>query len=297
MWKEVIRYVSQWNDRILGLILQHASHLLNSFVLHVPEKLISCCLPKYSVTTLISPVQSEIHGFISHFGSEITRCHIWLQLISHPDYDSARVPAQIKDSLPSPYSGQMMEMWCDLLLCLKHTHTHTHTHTSAIPCGALTQLTMQSSIFCDEDAHTLSQTSEIPRLILYILHDSRSMPWVPVHVITAGFGFEGGIVGNCKSLFAHLSCNQTAWQFWLKWNKKAVWGKKTSVTSFWLSDVLSDGLVTGRIRVVCYSMVNVGVYKVLQKCEATAGDKNEREFHNKQKQTDRTCVKREKKRQ
>lgn len=45
--------------------------------------------------------------------------------------------------------------------------------------------------------------------------------------------------------------------------------------SFQLSDVVSDGRVTGHLRasgVLCRGVVNVAVYKVLLECEATAGD-------------------------
>lgn len=186
-------YFSLWNDRLLVLILQNATCLMKSthpcFI--SPEKPISCCLLSCSIRD--SPRCQKCHFPISILKSANTMfenrtkkkrrkwlCQnapaflLLLPLISHPDYDSARVPAQITDSLPSPYNRQMREMLCDLLLCLKHTQILTST----IPCGALTQLTMESSIFCDEKPHTLSQTIKIWRLILLIHYDSPSMTWV-----------------------------------------------------------------------------------------------------------------------
>ena len=130
-----------------------------------------------------------------------------LQVISRPDYDSARVSAQIRDSPPSSYiyNNQMMEMWCDLLLCLKHAHARTHARTSTFPCRALTQLTVESSIFCDEDNHTF-------------VSDFRDFKVDFAHSRLSSDDVTDSVTENCKTISVLLSCIQTARRFQLKWS-------------------------------------------------------------------------------
>lgn len=122
---------------------------------------------------------------------------LWLPpLISRPDYDSARVPAQITDFLPSPYNRQMTNMLCDLLACLKHTHTqYSHWLFPAEPWLSSTWRDLSS--VTKKKPHTFSNYRD------FVIDFAHSL-WLSFDDISVR------IAGDFRSVFGasilHLNC-------------------------------------------------------------------------------------------